>query len=382
MSSPLVIHVFHHHSFSSPMEPVFGPFIPQSSYTMESDSDMDSNPHLSEGFTETDNDTPPETPLRPAMGLGGEDQYTQCVMKQDQNASCARTPVMPAPARFSEPIQIATPNPIRPVPYAIRSFGCSNMDEEDRGYDSEREGRPGFRRFHSFQSLNSGQDKMVAKRPGLPTRAASFMVRQPGEGRSTPTSRSGFRCSPRFRQHEFQYSLRPRQPSPMVPINSNEPAPDIVGCSVEIPTPEEIFGHPLSPEEEAQLWSDLMTCPLESIDVPVPAPIIKDRSNERTGLGLGLPPSVEGDTWRVPTVVPRQPTIDSSPECADTPGISPVLYDDADLSPLTLPQPLISPAMTPWGNWDVFFEVDNRILYALETGTWSDEALTVINPML
>ncbi|CCO33335.1 hypothetical protein BN14_07410 [Rhizoctonia solani AG-1 IB] len=361
------------------MEPVFDPFVPRRS-TMESDSDMDSNPHLSEGFTETDNDTPPETPLRATMGLGNEDQYTECGIKPDQNASCARTPVMPAPARFSEPLQIATPNPIRPVPYAIRSFGCSNLDEEDRGYDSEREGRPGFRRFRSFQSLATEHDKNIAKRPGLPTRAASFVVRKPGEGRFASTSGPGFH----FFQHGFHNSPRPRQPSPMIPISSNEPIPDTVGCSAEVPALEEILGHPLSHEEEAQLWSDLMTCPLENIDVPAlaPAPLVKNRSNESTGLGLGLPASIEADTWRVATVVPRGPAVDSSPQCADTPGISPVLYDDTDLSPLTLPRPLVSPAMTPWGNWDVFSEVDNRILYALETGTWSDEALSGINPML
>ncbi|CAE6489870.1 unnamed protein product [Rhizoctonia solani] len=364
MPAPLevVVHVFHHHSFYPPMEPIVDP----RAYMMGSDSDMDSEPHLSEALTETDNDTPPETPLRPTMELGSADNLAKHEMKQSEDSS--RTPVMPAPAHFSEPLQLATPNPIRPVPYAIRSFGCTRMEEEDRGYDSEREGRPGFPRYRSFQSPSATQEKTCAKRPALPRRAASFMVRQSGEGMSTPTSRSGFQSSP-----------RPRQPSPLVPLDVCQPVLDAVDWSTELPSLEEMFGHPLSPEEEAQLLSDLIACPLEIIDVPTPA---KDRSNEATGLGLGLPLSLEGDTWRTPTVVPRQQNVDSSPECTDTPGISPVLCDDSDLSPLTLPLPLVSPAMTDWSQWDVFSEIDDKILYALETGTWSDEALAGINPML
>ncbi|KAH7325274.1 hypothetical protein B0J17DRAFT_681734 [Rhizoctonia solani] len=357
MPAPLevVVHVFHHHSFYLPMEPVFDPFIPQAH--MEFDSDMDSEPHLSEALTETDNDTPPETPLRATMGLDAEDNLAKCEIDQNEDS----------PAHFSEPLHLATPNPIRPVPYAIRSFGCTNLDEEDRGYDSEREGRPGLPRFRSFQSSNITPDKTNAKRPGLPRRAASFVVRQPGEGLSTPTLKP-----------EFQPS---HSHSPIVPLDDRQSVSNSPDWSSELPTLEEIFGHPLSPEEEAQLFSELLASPLESLDVD--ASPVKDRCNEATGLGLGLPTSFEDDTWRFPTMVPRQPNIESSPpECADTPGISPVLCDDLDLSPLSLPVPLVSPAMAEWSRWDVFSEVDNRILYALETGTWSEEALAGINPML
>ncbi|GAB1525216.1 hypothetical protein RhiTH_008373 [Rhizoctonia solani] len=394
-SPQVVIRIFHHDDFT-PLEPAFGPFLHRSNM-MESDSDIDSNPHLSEGFTETDNDTPPETPLRAKIELTGEDQCTQHRTKEAQNGSCGRTPVMPAPAHFSEPLQIATPDPIRPVPYAIRSFGCSKLEEDDRGYDSEREGRPGLRKFRSFQSLAIEQDKPAAKRPGLPTRATSFVVRQPGGGKSTVTSGPVTYHSPRFHKHGFQYSPRPPHPTPMVPINSNQPIPDIAGCSAEVPPLEDNFGHPLSPEEEAQLWSDLVTCPLEDADPPATDSKAKDRSNESTGLGLGLPVALEGGAWRMLATVPRQSAgmldksprghsnnliADYSPECANTPGIYPILYDDRDLSPLNLPQPLVSPAMTEWGNWDIFYEVDDKILYALEMGTWSDEMLAGINPML
>ncbi|KDN49844.1 hypothetical protein RSAG8_01909, partial [Rhizoctonia solani AG-8 WAC10335] len=156
----------------------------------------------------------------------------------------------------------------------------------------------------------------------------------------------------------------------MAPLDTNLPVPDSVDWSTELPTLEEIFGHPLSPEEQ-------------NFDHPDPDPPVKDRSNGATGLGLGLPTSLEGDTWRIPTMVPRYevPIEWSPPESADTPGISPVLCDDLDLSPLSLPLPLISPAMTDWSRWDAFSEVDNRILYALETGTWGDEALAGIHPM-
>ncbi|CAE6397444.1 unnamed protein product [Rhizoctonia solani] len=366
MPAPLqvVVHVFHHHSFYPPMEPIIIPH----AYMMESDSDMDSEPHLSETLTETDNDTPPETPLRATMGLNSIDHMPKCEQNED-SSSCNRTPMMPAPPHFSEPLHLATPNPIRPVPHAIRSFGCG-LDEEDKGYDSEREGRPGLPRLRSFQSPNVTPDKTSAKRSGVPRRA-SFVIRRSGEETSTPTLRSGLQVSP-----------RPHQPSPMAPLDTNLSAPDSDGWSTELPTLEEIFGHPLSPEEQVQLLSDLMSSPLENVDFSAPLVPVKNRSNESTGLGLGLPVSLEGDTWRVPTVVPRQPTIDLSPPLsADTPGISPVLCDDSDLSPLTLPLPLISPAMTDWSQWDVFSEVDNRILYALESGTWGEDTLAGIHPM-
>ncbi|CAE6526880.1 unnamed protein product [Rhizoctonia solani] len=372
MPAPLevVAHVFHHHSFYPLMVPITDPVSPQT-YMAESDSDMDSEPHLSETLTETENDTPPETPLRATMGLDVTNHFPKREIKQNEDSSCTRTPKMPAPPHFSEPLHLATPNPIRPVPHAIRSFGCTALDEEDRGYDSEREGRPGLPRFRSFQSPNATPDKAGVKRPGLPRRPTSFIVRQSGEETSTPTLTSGLPSSPRL-----------RQPSPMAPLDMNLPVPDSVDWSTELPTLEEIFGHPLSPEEQVQLLTDLMSSPLENFDHPDPDPPVKDRSNGATGLGLGLPTSLEGDTWRIPTMVPRQLTIEwSPPESADTPGISPVLCDDLDLSPLSLPLPLISPAMTDWSRWDVFSEVDNRILYALETGTWGDEALAGIHPM-
>ncbi|CAE7131438.1 unnamed protein product [Rhizoctonia solani] len=368
MPAPLevVVHAFHHHSVYSPMEPVVNP-LPRV-HMAESDSDMDSEPHLSETLTETDNDTPPETPLRATMGLDQVGHFSKCEMKENEDS---RTPKMPAPPHFSEPLHLATPNPIRPVPHAIRSFGCTGMDEEDKGYDSEREGRPGLPRFRSFQSPNVTPDKTIVKRPALPRRAVSFVVRQPGQGASTPTFRSGLQSSP-----------RPRQVSPMAPLDTNIPVPDSVDWSTELPTLDEIFGHPLSPEEQVQLLSDLLLSPLEDFEFPSPILPSKDRSNEATGLGLGLPAALEGDTWRIPTVVARQPNGGSSPpQSADTPGISPVLCDDSDLSPLSLPLPLISPAMTDWGRWDVFSEVDDQILYALETGTWDDAMLAGINPI-
>ncbi|CUA72668.1 hypothetical protein RSOLAG22IIIB_04988 [Rhizoctonia solani] len=354
-SLQVAVHVSHHHSFYPPMEPTF---IPQT-YMVESDSDMDSEPHLSETHTETENDTPPETPLRATMGV---DHLTKCETKHIEDSSCVRTPMMPAPPHFSEPLHLATPNPIRPVPRAIRSFGCMGLDEDDRGYDSEREGRPGLPRFRSFQSPGVTPDKANAKKPGLPRRATSFAIRRSGEEASIPSLSS----SPRL-----------HQPSPLPVLDTNIPAPD---WATDLPTLEEIFGHPLSPEEQVQLLSDLLLSPLDDFEFPAPVLSPKDRSNEATGLGLGFPVSLEGDTWRIPTVVPGHFPIDSSPpQSADTPGISPVLCDDSDLSPLSLPLPLVSPAMTDWSQWDVFTEVDNRILYALETGTWGDEALAGIN---
>ncbi|KAF8751509.1 hypothetical protein RHS01_08469 [Rhizoctonia solani] len=325
-SPQVVIRIFHHDDFT-PLEPAFGPFLHRSNM-MESDSDIDSNPHLSEGFTETDNDTPPETPLRAKIELTGEDQCTQHRTKEAQNGSCGRTPVMPAPAHFSEPLQIATPDPIRPVPYAIRSFGCSKLEEDDRGYDSEREGRPGLRKFRSFQSLAIEQTNLLRNvLDYLLERLLLWFDSQEGQD---------------VRQ-KFRHSR--------------------------------IILDPLSPEEEAQLWSDLVTCPLEDADPPATDSKAKDRSNESTGLGLGLPVALEGGAWRMLATVPRQSAgmldksprghsnnliADYSPECANTPGIYPILYDDTDLSPLNLPQPLVSPAMTEWGNWDIFYEVDDK----------------------
>ncbi|KAJ1300026.1 hypothetical protein OPQ81_002173 [Rhizoctonia solani] len=366
----VAVHVFHRHSFCPPLEPIPNPFLPQACM-IESDSDMDSEPHLSEALTETDNDTPPETPLRPTMEMDNGDHFVKREAKELEleDSSCSRTPVMPAPAHFSEPLHLATPNPIRPVPHAIRLFGCTKLDEEDKGYDSEREGRPGLPRLRSFQLSNASQDKTCMKRPGLPRRAASFIIGHSGERISTDTPRSGLQSSP-----------RPRQSSPLVPLDTNQPVLDMINWSTRPLTLEEIFGHPLSPEEEALLLSDLIAHPLENLDVPAPA---KDRSNEATGLGLGLPVSLEGDTWRIPTVVPRQPNTESPPpECANTPSISPIHCDDLDLSPLSLPAPLISPAMTDWSRWDAFSEVEDRILYALETGTWSDESLVGVHPTL
>ncbi|KAG9076406.1 hypothetical protein FS749_011817 [Ceratobasidium sp. UAMH 11750] len=129
-----------------------------------SDSDLEP-PQLSETPNETENDTPPETPLRSSI-LMDNFEFSKFYGIKDlptTSGSPSNKPVVP-PVHIAEPLIVANPHPIRPPLQSFRTFTLADRhvsQERDGGYDSEREGyhttvRPTLPRFRSYRRSPEG----------------------------------------------------------------------------------------------------------------------------------------------------------------------------------------------------------------------------------
>ncbi|KAB5591735.1 hypothetical protein CTheo_4849 [Ceratobasidium theobromae] len=384
----------------------------------ESDSDMDA-PQLSDALTETENDTPPETPLRSTMMISAVDKCHSFDTKERfpeiSNKSYssnldvplirqAGSPAIPPPAHVFEPLVVANPRPIRPAIHSFRSFGVE-FDEEDGGYHSEREGRPANRpilpRFRSYHLVpNSDQGRSIPVKPKLTHRASSFLVGQPREHGpsplSTPTQGSGS-----FHSKPPPPHGRPRHPPPMdappainfdSSIDNYSKGP---GFFIHDNTSNELVGEAHPDSSKSSLVNLLVD------EAELSACVRKDRSNKSTGLGLGLPASLEGDTWRTPTAVPAQTNgqqliinlsgmeilnqiiaecaLACVSNCMKAPGIHAIQCDDSDMSPLVLPGPIITcrPSANPADGSSS--DMADALLQALEMGMWAGGILGSLN---
>ncbi|QRV90296.1 hypothetical protein RhiJN_18314 [Ceratobasidium sp. AG-Ba] len=248
-------------------EPYYQHSDPQPGISCLSDSDLEPPLSFSDltSPNETENDTPPETPLRASL-LDGPDIY-----KRDGTKDYAATGFNAV--HVAEPLIVATPHPIRPPLPSFRTFTVAEQDK-DRGYDSERESfvRPPVPRFRSFRRSSEVARSSPLTTPSLGTSSGAFW-------------NANETVSP--------VQKRPRHPPPMdVP-----PRRDIGIQTESTLTPlEQLLDDPEL--DHAALWRGL-------ISTGTPFRLNKDRSNQATGLGRGLPLGLAQDTSRVPTVVPN-----------------------------------------------------------------------------
>lgn len=274
-------------------------FAPQP-YAVEFDSDIEA-PQLSEAFTETDNDTPPETPSRPTMTLDSPDELQSCGIKEgcveipnnlgsSDSDMLHGSPIIPPPAHVSEPLVVATPHPIRPAVRSFRLFGAE-LDEEDAGYHSDHEFGP--------QPTN---------RPKLPRIRSNHLAPHSDQGRSGPVT-------PKLAHGLYSFLKQPREhgPSPLsTPIQASRPraSPFLGRPSHPPPVADAIHnltrnigdsligGHRpttgCDPIEEMEPSPDLGVLPNETV---LSTCVRNDRSNEIPGLE---------DTWVTQTIAPMQ----------------------------------------------------------------------------
>lgn len=298
----------------------FPPHYASRSYTSDSDLEL---PQLSRSQTETENDTPPETPLRSRIPL--DMTGVEYGLKKSDNHILDGTDAIgcrgavPPPACIFQPLSLVTPNPTRPSLHYFHSFGIDN-DEEDCGYDSEREGRgvarPTLSRFRTFRrgaedtsSVNYGGSKVDIKQPGfsLISKEAHDLVPSP---LSTPKL-----DGKQFQDGSPSLPKRPRHPSP-IEHSLLDSAPQFTaldeGLVMQNADVESTRGALSSIREMlATLDLDQEALKLGLSGMGVPIRVQKDRRNTVTGLGLGRPSTLEEDNWRIPTVVPAAATSES-----------------------------------------------------------------------
>ncbi|KAG9127664.1 hypothetical protein FRC07_011048 [Ceratobasidium sp. 392] len=301
---------------------VYEPYLtyrqPEPGTCYSSDSEDLEPPQLSETPNETENDTPPETPLR--SSILDDFSFAKYYGIKD--------PVVP-PVHIAQPLVVANPHPVRPPLHSFRTFPITERQisqEKDGGYDSEREApiRPSLPRFRSYR--RSPEVMMRSSPLTTPKLGTSAGILWANDG-SSPIAK------------------RPRHPPP--------PETRDFGIQTDR-TPftalEELLADPNV--DHAALWSRL-------VSTGIPFKAHKDRRNEVTGLGHGFPSSLAQDTSRIPTVVPKprlpagsenDPSrswrpVDPFPAIGlEAPIISPVEFsDEDDMSPITLPASVLSP---------------------------------------
>ncbi|QRV75573.1 hypothetical protein RhiJN_03588 [Ceratobasidium sp. AG-Ba] len=247
-------------------EPYYQHSDPQPGISCLSDSDLEPPLSFSDltSPNETENDTPPETPLRDSLLDGPE--ILKSHRAKDNTATGFKT------VHVAEPLIVATPHPIRPPLPSFRTFSVAEQDN-DRGYDSERETfiRPLVPRFRSFRRASEVARSSPLTTPSLGTSSGAFW-----------NANKNF--SP--------VQKRPRHPPPL-----DLPSRHDIGVQTDsaVSPLEQLLDDPRL--DHAALWRGL-------ISTGIPFRLNKDRSNQATRLGRGLPSGLAQDTSRVPTVVP------------------------------------------------------------------------------
>ncbi|KAG8741491.1 hypothetical protein FRC10_002742 [Ceratobasidium sp. 414] len=338
-------------------EPRFAYRQPEPGMCYSSDSDLEP-PHLSETPNETENDTPPETPLRSSI-LMDDFQFSKFYGIKDSSTTCGSLVNKPIvlPVHIAEPLIVANPHPIRPSLQSFRTLTLADRhapQERDGGYDSECEGhhatvRPTLPRFRSHRRSPEG---MISSSP--------LTTPKLGAGLGTEEFWNNGGGSP--------ISRRPRHPPPMdIPsalVNERRDVgtqTDPIRKDFMLASLGDLFADPNL--DHAALWRGL-------VSTGVPFRVQKDRKNEATALGHGWPSSLAEDTSRIPTIVPKYaagllpawldsgravdlfPVLNSnlnvnarvvSPLSVKVPVIRPVEFSDEDeMSPIALPESVLS----------------------------------------
>ncbi|KAG8695414.1 hypothetical protein FRC12_006949 [Ceratobasidium sp. 428] len=327
---------------------VYRPYLsyrqPEPGICYSSDSDLEP-PQLSETPNETENDTPPETPLR--SSILDDFSFTKYYGIKDtstRNGTSGNKALIP-PVHIAEPLVVATPHPIRPSFQSFRSFPAverHRSQERDVGYDSEREGpiRPSLPRFRSWRRSPEVMKSSPLTTPKLGTSSGAGIFWN-NDG-SSPVAK------------------RPRHPPPMDVPQSERRDIGIQTDRTILSSLEDLLADP--DIDHAALWRGI-------VSTGVPFRVRKDRRNAMTGLGRGWPSDLAQDTSRIPTVVPRPENelfpawlgswrsdelggiraVDpilapSRPLSMNAPVIGPVEFsDEDDMSPIALPESVLSP---------------------------------------
>ncbi|KAF8602928.1 hypothetical protein BDV93DRAFT_557107 [Ceratobasidium sp. AG-I] len=324
------------------------------SYTSDSDLEL---PQLSGSQTETENDTPPETPLRSRIPLRNSECYS-CfgssggfVLSGLDEVGCSA--VVPPPAHVFRPLSLITPSPIRASLNSFSSFGILNHDE-DYGYDSEHEervsARPAPLRLQSFrrgtrEPPRTGHNEF---RSNFSQMAFSSISKETRSTVSSPVTTPKLGGKP-FEGASPSLPNRPRHPSP-IEICSFDSAFRLFNRNEDLATGYSGAGSPrsmLSSVKDMIASPDLDQEALRRglISTGVPFRVHKDRRNAATGLGLGWPLALRADNCSVPAMVSVTVTNQPSPRnpvLLKAPKISPVKWEDEDMSPLTLPLSMFS----------------------------------------
>ena len=281
------------------------------SYMFDSDLEF---PQLSGSQTETENDTPPETPLRSRIPLKSSDFYS-CSKNSGGRVldgldidGCSA--VVPPPTHVCQPLSLATPNPIRRYVNPSRSFVVTDHDE-DYGYDSEHEGLVSARplRLRSFRHVTRETSRTCYNKSGLSFSRASALSTDV----STPSGILSSLSTPKLDWKPFQGASpslpsRPRHPSPTEPC-SQESALQLSTLNKDsVP----VYGGTQSSRSISGSVREVLAAPdldQEALQrglasTGVSFRVHKDRRNTASGLGLGWPSVLPADNCRVPTVVP------------------------------------------------------------------------------